>query len=133
MAHIDNGPSGLTYYPGTGLGDAYNDTFFLCHFKGQDSVSGIKQIKQVMSGAGYEVTDQPEVVWNTLPTDVEFGPDGSLYFSDWVEGWPKSMKGRIYRLAPEKVDPRSARSEGAAGGRDDTHIATSVGTIARTR
>lgn len=108
LAHIDNGPSGLTYYPGTGLPAQYDDSFFLCHFKGQDSVSGIKQIKQVLKGASYEVTGQPELIWNTLPTDVEFGPDGALYFSDWVEGWPKSMKGRIYRLAPEKKDPRSA-------------------------
>ena len=108
LAHLDNGPSGLTYYPGTGLGAEFNDTFFLCHFKGQDSVSGIKQIKQVVKGATYEVKDQPELIWNTLPTDVEFGADGHIYFSDWVEGWPKSMKGRIYRMVPENADPRSA-------------------------
>jgi quinoprotein glucose dehydrogenase len=108
LAHLDNGPSGLAYYPGTGLGAEFNDTFLLCHFKGQDSVSGIKIIKQVAKGASYEVIDQPELLWNTLPTDVEFGPDGQIYFSDWVEGWPKSMKGRIYRMVPEKPDPRAA-------------------------
>jgi quinoprotein glucose dehydrogenase len=108
LAHLDNGPSGLAYYPGTGLGAEFNDTFLLCHFKGQDSVSGIKIIKQVARGASYEVIDQSELIWNTLPTDVEFGPDGHIYFSDWVEGWPKSMKGRIYRMVPEKPDPRSA-------------------------
>jgi quinoprotein glucose dehydrogenase len=108
LAHLDNGPSGLAYYPGTGLGAEFNDTFLLCHFKGQDNLSGIKLIKQVAKGASYEVIDQPELLWNTLPTDVEFGPDGHIYFSDWVEGWPKSMKGRIYRMVPEKADPRSA-------------------------
>lgn len=108
LAHIDNGPSGLAYYPGTGLGAEFNDTFLLCHFKGQDNLSGIKLIKQIAKGASYEVIDQPEVIWNTMPTDVEFGPDGHIYFSDWVEGWPKSMKGRIYRMVPEKTDPRSA-------------------------
>jgi quinoprotein glucose dehydrogenase len=108
LAHLDNGPSGLAYYPGTGLGTEFNDTFLLCHFKGQDSVSGIKIIKQVAKGASYEVIDQPELIWNTLPTDVDFGPDGHIYFSDWVEGWPKSMKGRIFRMVPEKPDPRSA-------------------------
>ncbi len=108
LAHIDNGPSGLAYYPGTGLGAEFNDTFLLCHFKGQDNLSGIKLIKQVAKGASYEVIDQPELLWNTLPTDVEFGPDGHIYFSDWVEGWPKSMKGRIYRMVPEKADPRAA-------------------------
>lgn len=108
LAHIDNGPSGLAYYPGTGLGAEFNDTFLLCHFKGQDNLSGIKLIKQVAKGASYEVIDQPELIWNTMPTDVEFGPDGHIYFSDWVEGWPKSMKGRIYRMVPEAADPLAA-------------------------
>ena len=35
-----------------------------------------------------------------LPTDVTFGPDGVLYISDWVDGWPKSNKGRIYGITP---------------------------------
>ncbi len=33
-----------------------------------------------------------------LATDVDFGPDGGLYFCDWVEGWNKPNKGRIYRV-----------------------------------
>ncbi len=36
-----------------------------------------------------------------LATDVDFGPDGALYFSDWVEGWEMTKKGRIYRV----IDP----------------------------
>ncbi len=38
----------------------------------------------------------------------DFGPDGALYFSDWVEGWDKPNKGRIDRVFdPSRVsDPK---------------------------
>ena len=111
LAHTENGPSGLTYYPGTGMPDQFKDTFFLCHFKGQDTVSGINMIKQMADGATYRVTEQPEFIWNTMPTDTDFGPDGNLYFTDWVEGWPKSEKGRVYRIVPDVRDPRSDEVE----------------------
>ncbi len=38
-----------------------------------------------------------QFVWSVLATDADFGPDGALYFSDWVEGWDKPNKGRLYR------------------------------------
>jgi len=98
LAHIDNGPSGLSYYPGTGLPDAYNGHFFLCHFKGLDTVSGIKMFSLQSKGASFSVGEMKELIWNVMPTDVDFGPDGHIYLSDWVYGWPKSERGRIYRL-----------------------------------
>ncbi|MBT5709354.1 MAG: heme-binding protein, partial [Verrucomicrobia bacterium] len=98
LAHIDNGPSGLSYYPGTGLPDAYDGHFFLCHFKGLDTVSGIKMFSLQSKGASFSVGEMKELIWNVMPTDVDFGPDGHIYLSDWVSGWPKSERGRIYRL-----------------------------------
>jgi quinoprotein glucose dehydrogenase len=98
LAHIDNGPSGLSYYPGTGLPAAYNGHFFLCHFKGLDTVSGIKMFSLQPKGASFSVGEMKELIWNVMPTDVDFGPDGHIYLSDWVYGWPKSERGRIYRL-----------------------------------
>ena len=121
LAHTENGPSGLTYYPGTGMPDQFKDTFFLCHFKGQDSVSGINMIKQTPGGATYSVTSQPEFIWNTMPTDTDFGPDGNLYFTDWVEGWPKSEKGRVYRIVPDTRDPRSDAVQILLGGGVKNH------------
>jgi quinoprotein glucose dehydrogenase len=101
LAHIDNGPSGFAFYPGVGLTEEYKEHFFLCHFKGQASVSGIKTFSLKPKGASYEMVNERILAWNILPTDVEFGPDGSLYWSDWVHGWPKSNMGRIYKLTPE--------------------------------
>jgi quinoprotein glucose dehydrogenase len=34
-----------------------------------------------------------------LATDVDFGPDGAIYLSDWVNGWNGEGKGRIYKFS----------------------------------
>ena len=47
------------------------------------------------------MVDSKQFVWSVLATDVDFGPDGALYFCDWVEGWDKPNKGRIYRVLDE--------------------------------
>ena len=44
-----------------------------------------------------------------LPTDVTFGPDGKLYLLDWVDGWPKSRKGRVYSVSPVDADAAQAQ------------------------
>ncbi|MCA8950747.1 MAG: HEAT repeat domain-containing protein [Planctomycetes bacterium] len=98
IANFANGPSGLAYYPGAGLPERYRDCFFLCEFRGGPSYSGIYAFRLDRSGAGYELVSQTRPVWRTLPTDLAFGPDGALYFSDWVNGWDKTGKGRIYRV-----------------------------------
>ncbi|MCC7375529.1 MAG: HEAT repeat domain-containing protein [Verrucomicrobiales bacterium] len=103
LANIGAGPSGVTYGFGTGLPDEYNGRFFMVDFRG--GPSGIWSIGVRPSGAGYELADQKEFLWNALPTDVEMGPDGGLYWSDWVQGWDKTGKGRIYRA----YEPESAR------------------------
>ena len=104
IANIGNGPSGLTYYPGTGFGNRYANTFLMCDFKGSPSVSGIHAIRNKPAGAHFEVEQLDKVVWNTLVTDVEFGFDGNIYISDWVNGWDITGKGRLYRLASNDAD-----------------------------
>ena len=105
IANIGNGPSGLTYYPGTGFGNRYANTFLMCDFKGTPSVSGIHAIRNKPAGAHFEVEQLDKVIWNALVTDVEFGFDGNIYISDWVNGWGMTGKGRLYRLAPTDADP----------------------------
>lgn len=133
---IDNladGPSGLTYYPGTGLGDEYANRFFLCDFRGQASNSGIRTFRTKAKGAFFEIADSEQTFWSMLVTDAAFGPDGSLYASDWVHGWEGLNKGRIYRFYPSDDQVRNAGLETAEllGGRlgtmDDQGLVAMLG------
>jgi len=107
IANITNGPSGLVAYPGTGWTPEYDGSFFVCDFRGNPGYSGIWAVWNEPDGAGFAVERTEKPVWNCLPTDVTFGPDGDLYWTDWISGWNGPGKGRVFGLAPE------ARSEAA--------------------
>lgn len=98
VANLGDGPSGLAYYPGTGLPDRYQGHFFLCDFRGASATSGIRAFTLEPEGASFRLVNSQQFLWHVLATDVDFGPDSNLYFSDWVEGWEKPTKGRIYRV-----------------------------------
>lgn len=102
IANVEDGPSGIVYYPGTGLNPSYRGTIFLTHFKGAIARSGIYTYNLKIKGASYEIADSKPFLTSALPTDVRFGPDGRLYISDWAEGWPKSKRGRIYAISDPK-------------------------------
>jgi quinoprotein glucose dehydrogenase len=119
IANIANGPSGLAYYPGTGLPAKYDGHFLLCDFKGASSASGIWSFKMQPKGASFELVEKEQFIWNVLATDVDFGYDGHVYFSDWVEGWTMTSKGRIYRISdPEAVKSKDVEAVGALFGVD---------------
>lgn len=99
LAHIANGPSGLTYFPGVcQLPDKYQDHFFLVDFRGSSGGSGIHAFTLKAKGASFELTGREKFVWSILATDCDFGPDGAFYLSDWVDGWGMTNKGRIYKV-----------------------------------
>ena len=98
ICNIEDGPSGVAYYPGTGLSPDYVGRIFITHFKGAISSSGIYTYKLKPAGASYAIEDSAPFLRNALPTDIRFGPDGRLYYSDWAEGWAKSKRGRIYAM-----------------------------------
>ncbi len=109
IANIASGPSGFAYAPGTGLPEDWDTPFFLCDFRGDAAYSGIWTFGVEREGAGFVLGKLEKLVWNCLPTDVDFGPDGALYFSDWVHGWQTQAKGRIFRLAhTESMATRAA-------------------------
>lgn len=130
VANFADGPSGLAYYPGTGFGDRLRDTFLLCDFRGGPASSGVRTFKLDPAGAFHRLVDQPsdgdsavansdsdaknssdsKLIWNVLATDVAFGPDGSLYVSDWVNGWNGQGKGRLYRITdPSQADEATVK------------------------
>lgn len=98
ITNLADGPSGLTHDPGTGLPAKYRGHFFLCDFRGTQHLSGIRSFAVKPKGASFELVDEDKFLWSVLATDVDFGPDGALYVTDWVEGWQKPGKGRIYRV-----------------------------------
>ncbi|MGB0578117.1 MAG: PVC-type heme-binding CxxCH protein [Limisphaerales bacterium] len=99
VSNIGNGPSGLVYYPGTGMPSKYDNHFFLCHFKGNIVNSKIQAFSVKPKGATFELDNSEVFTGMMQPTDLEFGPDGALYFADWGQGWTRQRKGRIYRIA----------------------------------
>jgi quinoprotein glucose dehydrogenase len=98
IANIADGPSGLAYDPGQGLPARYRDCFFLCDFRGGSSYSGVHALRLQRHGAGFALVSWQKPIWGVLCTDVDFAPDGSMYVLDWVSGWNKTGKARIYRV-----------------------------------
>jgi quinoprotein glucose dehydrogenase len=102
--NIASGPSGVAYFPGTGLPPRFKDHFFLVDFRGGVANSGVHSFSLEPKGAGFELVNREHFVWNLLATDIKFGVDGGLYVSDWVQGWEPSGKGRLYRVHDPTVD-----------------------------
>lgn len=113
VAHIGHGPAGFAFYPGTGMPESFHNHFFLCDFPG-----GIRHFKVQTKGAGFEVPHSQDylqnnqgtlmdgkMLWGLAPVDVTFGPKPGIYVADWIQGWEKTGKGRIFRVAAKNVDP----------------------------
>ena len=99
IAHVGHGPAGVAFYPGTGLPSQYRNHFFMCDFPG-----GVQSFAVQSRGAGFEVVNLRQFLWELYPVDVDFGPDGGVYVLDWVQGWEKTGKGRLFRIFDEKSE-----------------------------
>ncbi len=97
--NLGNGPSGITYNPGLGLGGRFPKTFFVADFKGSNALSGVRTFTLDPKGAGFRMASTTDFVWGMCVTDVDFAPDGGLVMSDWVDGWAQPGKGRLYELS----------------------------------
>jgi len=106
IAHLTNGPAGITYYPGTGLSDHFARRFFLADFRYSAPGSGLHTFRMNPKGAGFAFADVEKSIWGVLLTDADFGPDSQLYCSDWVSGGAMPKKGRVYRI----LDSERAKS-----------------------
>ncbi|WP_235951877.1 PVC-type heme-binding CxxCH protein [Crateriforma spongiae] len=104
VTNFTDGPSGLAFYPGTGFGDALKNKFLICDFRGGPANSGVRSFELASNGATYRLDADDQPIWQVLATDIEFSPDGSIYVSDWVDGWEGLGKGRIYRITSDQQD-----------------------------
>ena len=96
-----NGPTGMVYNPGTALAEKWKNTFFVASFVGNPTTSGIHAFKLEPDGATFKMSQTEKVMGGVLATGLDFGPDGSLYFADWIEGWGTKNSGRVWKLDDE--------------------------------
>jgi quinoprotein glucose dehydrogenase len=106
LAHVGAGPSGMAAYPGTGLTSHFDGRFLLADFHGGAAGSSVRSFRVRPSGGTFQVFDQEETFRHILATDVEFGPDGAVWVSDWVHGWDGEGKGRLWRFRPKDQDAK---------------------------
>ncbi len=109
IMNIPDGPSGVVHNPGTGLPAEYDDSFLVCGFKGSSAKSAIAWWKVKEDGAGFAVEKSPaSFIDHVQATDVTFGPDSKVYFTEWGEGWEGQGRGRIFRLNNSEVEKAQA-------------------------
>ncbi len=133
ICNIEDGPSGVAYYPGTGLNASFAGAIFVTHFKGGVARSGIYSYNVNPKGASYQIADAKPFLTASLPTDVRYGPDGRVYISDWTDGYDMPKRGRIYAIFdPKHVnDPIVKETQKLIGGdwtkRSSEELATLLG------
>ncbi len=113
IVNFHNGPTGMAFNPGTGLGKDWLNKFFLVEFVGDPGRSHIWSFDLKPKGASFDLGMDQDIMSGVLPTGLRFGPDGALYFSDWITGWNTKNYGRVWKLdvTQDKNDLEAERKE----------------------
>ncbi|MCH2207994.1 MAG: HEAT repeat domain-containing protein [Lentisphaerales bacterium] len=99
IGQFEGGPSGFVFNPGNSLGERYDNKFFVIHYKGTPSRSSITALDIENEGAGFKVTNQEKFFAGSNCVDVDFGPDGRMYISEFnYGGWNNQNVGNIYSM-----------------------------------
>ncbi len=101
VANITSGPSGLTYYPGSGFLESQRGRFLICDYRGNQPASAIWSFKVEEEGAGMRLVDNYVFNKGVAATDVEYDYEGRLFVTDNITGWGGERSGRIYSLNAE--------------------------------
>lgn len=102
IMNYHNGPTGMAYNPGTALGKAWLDRFFLVEFVGDPGLSHIWSFSLEPEGASFRLGEETDLLSGILPTGLRFGPDGALYLADWINGWGAKDSGRVWKIDVEE-------------------------------
>lgn len=98
LMNYHNGPTGMQYNPGTALGKAYQNKFFIVEFVGTPTGSHVWSFGLKPNGATFEFDGEKDILNGVLPTAIKFGPDGALYVADWINGWNTKNYGRVWKI-----------------------------------
>ncbi len=104
LALAPDGPAGLVYQPGTALNSEWKNFFFGSYFKGSAAQSKIQAFRLEPKGATFELAETRDILSGIVSTGLSFGPDGTLYINDWLEGYEKKPAGRIWQLDVKQKD-----------------------------
>jgi putative membrane-bound dehydrogenase-like protein len=111
IAPYHAGPSGFAYNPGTALSERWNDHFFISSFTGAAASASVYAFELVEQGAGFELANDTQVVGGLLSAGIAFGPDGTLYLTDWIRGWGATGEGQLWKLDAPSAARNPARAE----------------------
>ncbi|MEX1137259.1 MAG: HEAT repeat domain-containing protein [Balneolales bacterium] len=111
LAPSYRGPAGMVYNPGTALNDEWKDHFFSASFVGSTTQSGINAFTLEENGASYQLDTSRVVLKGFLSTSLDFGTDGALYSTDWIEGWATKGTGRVWQIDTQDDEGSSIRTE----------------------
>lgn len=111
IRNYHNGPTGMVHYPGTGLNDSFKDNFLVVEFPGSPARANIYAFKLEPKGASFDFKEERTVLNGVLATGMDLGPDGALYFSDWMEGWGTKGIGRVWKLDDPSQTGSAMRKE----------------------
>ena len=121
VAPYHSGPTGMTYNPGAAFNDQWKDHFFVVEFVGSAARAGINAFTLKPKGASFELASDQNIFRGVLATGLDFGPDGAMYMSDWIEGWNLKQKGRIWKLDTPDTAGNEIRKETQALLAEDLH------------
>ncbi len=101
VAGTGEAPCGVTAYESTGLPDDYRGDLLVTSWG--DHI--VERFHLIPNGASFQAQAQTVVRGGDdfRPVGIAVGPDGSVYFSDWVDkSYPVHGKGRIWRVRMKK-------------------------------
>lgn len=103
LAPYHAGPAGFKYNPGTALSEQWKDHFFVMSFRGSRANSPLYAFTLEEEGASFKLASETEAMTGILAVGFDFGPDGALFLTDWIDGWGINDEGRIWKLdAPDE-------------------------------
>lgn len=111
LGEFHNGPAGMTYNPGTALNERWKDHFFVVSFVGSPVRSAINAITLEPDGASFRLASDEQFLSGIAGSGIDFGPDGALYFADWIQGWSQNQEGRIWKIDVDEDINTELRSE----------------------